>query len=233
MLIIKGLIGGLFQVVMFAVLLLIPAGLLPGGTWVWKRAIYFLIGYGIFVEILIVWLCIVAPAGIEARFKKAPKDAKRPKEDKILSLLLGIFMFAVIIVIPLDVFYLQLLPKPDLIWSIIGVVLIIFGLLFNAGSLYANAFITPALQDQTDQGQKVVDSGVYSILRHPFYSSLFFIFGGGAIWLESWVGLIAMLPVLVVMILRIRVEERNLIKTLPEYPDYMKKVKYRLLPFIW
>lgn len=233
MLIIKGLIGGLFQVVIFAAMLLIPAGLVPGGTWFWKRAIYFLIGYGIFTEILIVWLCIVAPAGMEARFKKAPKDVKRPKEDKILTPLIAIFFVMIFIVIPLDVFYLHLLTKPNLIWSVIGVIFIVFGLLTNAGSIYANAFITKTIQDQTDQGQKVVDTGVYSIVRHPYYTSLFFIFGGVAIWLESWVGLIAILPMLVVMILRIRVEERYLIKTLPEYTDYMKKVKYRLLPFIW
>ena len=233
MLIIKGLIGGLFQVVLFGALLLVPAGLVPGGTWYWERAIYFLAGYGIFVEVLIVWLCIVAPAGMEARFKKAPRDEKRPREDRILMPLIIIFMLAVFIVIPLDVFYLHLLPKPGPIWSIIGVVLIAFGLLFNAGSIYANAYITPSIQDQTGEGQKVADTGVYSIVRHPYYSSLIPIFVGGAIWLESWVGVIALLPMLMVLILRIGVEERTLKETLPGYPEYMEKVKYRLVPFVW
>ncbi len=142
-------------------------------------------------------------------------------------------MFAVFIVIPLDVFYLHLLPKPGPIWSIIGVILIVFGLLSNVGSIYANAFITPTIQDQTDEGQKVADTGVYRIVRHPFYASLIPFFAGVAIWLESWVGVIALLPVLVVMILRIGVEERTLKETLPGYPEYMKKVKYRLVPFVW
>lgn len=233
MLVIRGIIAVLFQVLGFGVLLLVPAGLLPDGTWYWERVIYFLVGYGVLAEILVVWLCIVAPAGLEARFKIKSKDNKQPKEDKILMPLLVISMLAIFVVIPLDVFYLHLLPKPGLVWSIVGVVLIVFGLLFNVGSIYANAFITPTIQDQTDDGQKVADTGVYGIVRHPMYSSLIVLFGGIAIWLESWLGVIALLPVLVVMIFRIRVEERTLKAVLPGYLKYMKKVKYRLLPFVW
>ncbi|MFC1810723.1 methyltransferase family protein [Patescibacteria group bacterium] len=233
MLIIKGIIAVLFQVIGFGILLLVPAGLLPGGTWYWERAIYFLVGYGIFVEILVVWLAIASPAGLEARYKIRAKKKKQPKADKILLPLLSISMLAMFVVIPLDVFYLHLLPKPGSIWSVIGIVLIVFGLLFNLGSIYANAFITPTIQDQTDEGQKVADTGVYSIVRHPMYSSLIVLFGGMAIWLESWLGVIALLPILVVMIFRIRIEEKTLKATLPGYPEYMKKVKYRLLPFVW
>lgn len=233
MLLIKGLIAGFLQVVLYAALLLIPAGLIPGGTWVWERAIYFLIGYGIIIEIMIVWLCMAAPAGIEARFKKSPKDERRPKEDKILTPLLKVFAIVYFIIIPLDVFYLQLLPKPNLIWSIIGALLAVFGLLFNGGSVYSNAFITKTIEDQTQEGQKVADTGVYAIVRHPFYASLIPIFTGAAIWLESWVGVIGFIPFLIILILRIKIEERFLEKTLPGYPEYMNNVKYRLLPFVW
>ncbi|MCK4643349.1 isoprenylcysteine carboxylmethyltransferase family protein [bacterium] len=233
MLIIKGLIGGLFQVVMFGALLLIPAGLVPGGTWVWKKAIYFLIGYGILIEALIVWLCIVAPGGMEARFKKAPKDERRPREDKLLKLLVILFIFAYFMIIPLDVFQFQIFPMPGSIWSIIGIALAVFGILFNGGALYSNAFITSSIQDQTDEGQKVADTGVYVIVRHPYYASLFSLLIGISLWLESWMGVIALLPLLIVLIIRIGVEERTLKKTLPGYAEYTKKVKYRLMPFIW
>ena len=69
----------------------------------------------------------------------------------------------------------------------------------------------------------MVDTGVYGIVRHPML----------AIWLESWIGVIALIPVLVVMIFRIRVEESTLKAVLPGYLKYMKNVKYRLLPFVW
>ncbi|MCK5223547.1 isoprenylcysteine carboxylmethyltransferase family protein [Candidatus Calescamantes bacterium] len=233
MLMIKGLIGGLFQVVMFGALLLIPAGLVPGGTWVWKKAIYFLIGYGILIEALIVWLCIVAPGGMEARFKKSPKDDRMPKEDKILKPLLILFVFAYFIIIPLDVFRFQIFPMPGSVWGIVGIALAVFGILFNGGALYSNAFITSSIQDQTDEGQKVADTGVYAIVRHPYYASLFPLFIGMSLWLESWVGVIALLPLLIVLIIRIGVEERTLKKTLPGYTEYTKKVKYKLMPFIW
>ena len=233
MLMIKGLVGGLFQVLMFAVLLLVPAGLLPGGTWKWERAIYFLAVYWVAVEILVVWLCIAAPAGMEARFKKAPKDERRPKGDRVLLPILLFFLLAFFIVIPMDVFYFHLLPKPKLAWSIIGVALTVFGLISSGASIYANAFITPTIQDQSAEGQTVADTGVYSVVRHPYYASLFPLLAGISMWLESWLGVIALLPVLFILVLRIRVEEETLKKTLPGYLEYMEKVKYRLLPFIW
>jgi protein-S-isoprenylcysteine O-methyltransferase Ste14 len=233
MLIIKGIITIFFQAIFFGIMLLVPAALLTDGSWYWERAIYFLIGYLILVEILVIWLAIKAPAGLEARYKVRAKKEKQPKADKILLPLLSISFLVILFIIPVDVFYLQFLPKPNLIWSITGAVLIFFGLLGNVGSIYSNAFITPTVQDQTDEGQKVADTGVYSIVRHPMYASLILLFGGMALWLESWLGVIALLPMLLVMIIRIGIEEKTLKAALPEYLPYMKKVKYRLLPFIW
>lgn len=233
MLLIKGLIGGLFQVVMFGALLLIPAGLLPGGSWYWERAIWFLIAYGISVEVLVVWLYFKAPQGLAARFKKAPKDERRPKEDKII-LPVGVISFLVFfLTIPLDVFYFHFFPAPGLVWSIAGAVLALAGLLFNAGSLYVNAFVTKTIQDQTDEGQTVVDTGVYAIVRHPMYASFIPLFGGGAIWLQSWAGVIALIPMMGIFVIRIIIEERTLLETLPGYAEYKQKVKYRLIPGVW
>ncbi|MFC1599948.1 methyltransferase family protein [Patescibacteria group bacterium] len=233
MLIIKGIITILFQAIFFGIILLVPAGLLPGGTWYWERAIYFLVGYLILVEILVVWLAIKGPAGLEARYKIKAKKKKQPTVDKILLPLLSISFLVGLVIIPVDVFYIQFLPKPNLIWSIIGAVLIVLGLLGNVGSIYSNAFITPTVQDQTDDGQKVADTGVYSIVRHPMYASLILLFGGMALWLESWLGVIALLPMILIMIIRIGIEEKTLKTVLPGYPEYTKKVKYRLLPFVW
>ena len=120
-----------------------------------------------------------------------------------------------------------------LIGSIMGVVLMVMGLLFIGGSMIANAHITPTIQDQTDKGQKVADTGVYRIVRHPMYISMLLLFSGMALWLESSTAVLLNIPFLIVIIVRILVEEKKLTETLPGYPDYMKKVKYRLLPLIW
>ena len=233
MLLIKGLIGGLFQVLIFGALLLVPAGLVPGGSWYWERAIWFLIAYGISVETLTVWLYFKAPKGLAARFKKAPKDEKRPKEDKIFLPVFIILFLVFFLIIPLDVFYFHFFPAPGLAWSIAGAVLALMGLIFNAGSIYANAFITKTIQDQTDEGQTVADTGVYAIVRHPMYASFIPLFGGGAIWLESWAGVIALVPLMAIFVVRIGIEERTLHETLPGYTEYTQKVKYRLIPGVW
>ena len=233
MLIVKSLIAIFFQSLGYAILLLIPAGLLPGGTWLWHRAIYFCIGYFIFLVPVAIYICIVSPAGMEARFKKAPKDEKRPKADKILVPLLAVTLIAIFLGIPLDRFTLKLLPMPGLITSIVGMGLMVVGLLINGGSLIANAYITPTIQDQTEEGQKVADTGVYRIIRHPMYTSLLLLFPGMALWLESWTAVLLNIPFLIVIIVRILVEENKLKETLPGYPEYMKKVKYRLVPFVW
>jgi protein-S-isoprenylcysteine O-methyltransferase Ste14 len=109
----------------------------------------------------------------------------------------------------------------------------VMGLLGNGGSMIANAYITPTIQDQTDEGQKVADTGLYRVIRHPMYTSMFLLFAGMSLWLESWAALLLNIPFLIVVVVRILVEEKKLKETLPGYPEYMKKVKYRLLPFIW
>ncbi len=77
MLIIKGLIGGLFQLALFSVFLVVPAGLLPGGTWYWQRALIFIGVYGFILEATIVVLAVVAPASLEARLKAPTVSSQR------------------------------------------------------------------------------------------------------------------------------------------------------------
>ena len=67
MLIIKGLIVGSAQLVLLGVFLIVPAGLVPGGTWNWERALIFVAVYGLILEAAIVALAVVAPARLEAR----------------------------------------------------------------------------------------------------------------------------------------------------------------------
>ena len=67
MLILKGLVGGLFQVVLFGGLLVLPAGLMPGGTWYWDRALIFLGVYGVIMVGGIVALGVLAPDSLAAR----------------------------------------------------------------------------------------------------------------------------------------------------------------------
>ncbi len=232
MLITKGLIGGLFQLALFGAFLLVPAGLVHGGTCYWPRALLFLGVYGFILEATIVVLAVVAPASLEARFK-APFSKKQPVADRIVTAFLILSFLAWFASIPIEVFYLKLLPTPQFAVSVCGGVLSLVGFAIVSATIYQNAFAIPIVEDQTERGQVLIDTGPYAYLRHPMYFGVLPFLAGIALWLESYASLIATSVILVILIARIVVEEKVLRKTLPGYTEYMEKVRYRLVPFVW
>ena len=83
------------------------------------------------------------------------------------------------------------------------------------------------------EGQKVVDTGLYGFVRHPMYLAMCVLYLCFPIVVGSWIALIAFLPTPFLLAKRIRNEEAVLEKGLAGYSDYKKKVKYRLIPFVW
>ncbi|MHC4597656.1 MAG: methyltransferase family protein [Planctomycetota bacterium] len=232
MLIVKGLAGGLFQLVLFGAFLLVPAGLLPGGTWCWTRGLLFLGVYGFILEATIVALAIAAPASLEARLK-GPASKKQPAADRVVTAVIFIVGLAWFAFIPVDVFHLKLLPAPPLLASAGGAALTLLGYAVVVTAIYQNAFAAPIVEDQTETGQTVIDTGLYGVVRHPMYLGILPFNAGIALWLESYACLIGIPVLLAVLIARIVVEERTLRKTLPGYSEYAGKVRYRLVPFVW
>ena len=232
MLILRGLIGGLFQVALFGSLLVVPAGLVPGGTWYWPRALLFLGVYGCVLVISIVALAIKAPASLEARLKPLASK-KQPFSDRLLTLALVLWFICWFVSIPIDVFFWKLLPMPGFAASGFGAVLTATGVAIITAAIYENSFATPIVEDQTDAGQVVIDTGPYARVHHPLYLVFLPFVAGISLWLESYTSLIVGFGSLVWVIGRIVVEERMLRHTLPGYSEYIEKVPYRLVPFVW
>ena len=232
MLILRGLIGGLFQVGLFGSLLVVPAGLVPGGTWYWPRALLFLGVYGCVLVISIVALAIKAPASLEARLKPLASK-KQPFTDRLVTLGLGLWVVGWFVSIPIDVFFWKLLPTPGFAASGFGVVLTAAGFAIIMAAIYENSFAAPIVEDQTDVGQVLIDTGPYARVRHPLYLGFLPFVAGISLWLESYTSLIVGFGSLVWIIGRIVVEERMLRHTLPGYSEYVEKVPYRLVPFVW
>lgn len=86
---------------------------------------------------------------------------------------------------------------------------------------------------EVQEGQYVVDTGLYGIVRHPMYAATVWLFLAIPIVLGSWWALLCFLPYVAVIAVRIRNEEQVLEKGLAGYADYKKRVRYRLFPFIW
>ena len=232
MLILRGLIGGLFQVALFGSLLVVPAGLVPGGTWYWPRALLFLGVYGCVLVISIVALAIKAPASLEARLKPLASK-KQPFSDRLVTLGLVLWGVGWFVSIPIDVFFWKLLPTPGFAASGFGAVLTAAGFAIIMAAIYENSFAAPIVEDQTDVGQVLIDTGPYARVRHPLYLGFLPFVAGISLWLESYTSLIVGFGSLVWIIGRIVVEERMLRHTLPGYSEYVEKVPYRLVLFVW
>jgi len=98
-------------------------------------------------------------------------------------------------------------------------------------TLIQNSFASRIVEIQ--DSQKVIDTGVYSVIRHPMYTAALTMFFASPIVLGSYYALIPLVFFLIGIIFRIRNEEEVLCKGLEGYSSYMQRVKYRLIPFIW
>ena len=94
-----------------------------------------------------------------------------------------------------------------------------------------NAWLSRTVEVQ--ENQKVIDTGLYGIIRHPMYTSTVLLFLAMSLVLGSWLSFAIMLLYPVVIVFRIRNEEQVLEAGLAGYREYKQRVRYRLLPFIW
>ena len=94
-----------------------------------------------------------------------------------------------------------------------------------------NAYLSRTIK--VEDGQKVVDTGLYSIVRHPMYAVTIELFLMMPLILGSWYALIVFAVYPAVIVVRLKDEEALLTRELPGYAEYKQKVKYRLIPFIW
>src|SRR5437870_5014789 len=79
----------------------------------------------------------------------------------------------------------------------------------------------------------VVDSGLYAVVRHPFYAADPLILVGMGLWLESYVAVLCAVIPISLMVMRLRFEERFLRRELPGYDEYTLRVPHRLIPWVW
>jgi len=116
------------------------------------------------------------------------------------------------------------------------VVITASAILLISYALYAevmreNAYLSRTVELQEDQ--TVVDTGLYGIVRHPMYAVTLWLFLSIPLVLGSWWSLLCFLPYIAVIVIRIHNEEKVLENGLDGYTEYKKRVKYRILPFVW
>lgn len=115
--------------------------------------------------------------------------------------------------------------------TLIASVLFLAGYALYAEVMRENAYLSRTIK--VEEGQKVVDTGLYAIVRHPMYMATILLFLMIPLVLGSWYALIAFAFYPAIIIVRLTDEEELLCRELPGYTQYKQKVKYRIIPFVW
>lgn len=198
---------------------------LPAGTWSF-------FGGWLFMAVLFVPMFL---AGIVMMFKnpellKKRLNAKEKEDEQSLVIKLsGLMFLAGFIVAGLD-FHFGWLPLPKGV-SIGAAVVFLVAYALYAEVLRENTYLSRTIEVQ--EGQKVIDSGLYGIVRHPMYAVTLLLFLAMPLVLGSLISFVVFLAYPFIIAKRIKNEEAFLEKELDGYAEYKNKVKYRLIPFVW
>ncbi len=150
-------------------------------------------------------------------------------EQKTVILISGIIFLIAFILAGLN-FRFGWFKLPTVVIIIASVIFLIAYIMYSE-VLRENEYLSRTVE--VSENQKVVDSGLYGIVRHPMYTSTIFLFLSMPLVLDSIFSFIVMLVYPIIIIFRIRNEERVLENELIGYEEYKEKVKYKLIPYLW
>jgi protein-S-isoprenylcysteine O-methyltransferase Ste14 len=231
--VLRGFLAPLPVIFAVATLLLAPAGMVSG-VWSWPRAWWFLAAFGTLSLAGSVTLAVARPASFKVRQQGlvAAKEKRQPLIDAVGSVFYLLCIVAWLAFIPIDVFRLRLLPPPSGSIATLGAATTIAGVVLAYVAIAQNQFAAPTIHDQRANGQRVIDTGLYAVVRHPFYAGMLLIYAGLALWLGSYAALICASGFLIMTLARILIEEAYLRQTLPAYAGYARRVRSRLIPYL-
>lgn len=216
----KILATGTLGVVVVGLLIFVPAGTFN----YWQAWVFFA------VVVISGWLSGIYflranPAVLQRRMPAA--ESRKPQ--KILATSLLLLWAAMLVVSALDHRF-GWSDVPTSI-SLIGNVLVAVGIGGIQMVLAQNSHA--AVTIRVEEGQQLVSTGLYGLVRHPMYSSDIFLLAGTPPALGSYWGLLFAVPCLLVFVFRIRDEERLLYEQLDGYREYTQEVRYRMVPLVW
>ena len=203
-----------------AALLFAPAGTFAfPGAW---RLIALL-----FIPMLIIGIAfyIWAPSTLERRMRA---KEERTKQKGVVALS-GLLFLACFILAGLDFRFGWSEISGWVIWTAGSIFVLSYGI--YAEVMRENEWLSRSIE--VAEGQKVISTGLYGMVRHPMYTATIVMFLTMPIILGSWWAFLMMLPYVPVIMSRIKDEENLLLEELEGYQEYTEKVRWRLIPYIW
>jgi protein-S-isoprenylcysteine O-methyltransferase Ste14 len=219
-LLLKTLIRYLLSVAFVGGMLFLPAGTLNfRNGWIFLAALF------IPMMFVVVWLYMKDPALLEKRMK----TSEREKPQK-LYVVLSIVVFTATFILPGFDYRYHWSEVPE--WLVIISALGMFcGYLMFFAVMRQNSYASRVIEIQEEQ--RLIDTGLYGVVRHPMYSAATVMFVFAPLVLGSWFAMIPAAFIPVLLVIRILNEEKVLLEGLKGYGDYKNKVKFRLIPYIW
>jgi protein-S-isoprenylcysteine O-methyltransferase Ste14 len=216
--------GGLiFLLLILALLTFLPAGTIQ----YWEAWVYLLL-FATATAAITFYLMKKDPKLLEKRVKVGATEEKQSSQ-KVIQVTASLSFTSIFIVSSLD--YRNAWSSMPLYAVIIGEMLVVVGFYVIFLVFKENTFTSATIE--VDAEQRVISMGPYSVVRHPMYSGAFLMLIGTPIALGSLWGLVAVLPMFIIISLRMSEEEKFLLRNLPGYKDYCKKVHFRLMPGVF
>ena len=216
----QGITKFFLGIIILGLLIFLPAGSL----YYWQG--WLLMGI-LFVPMFIAGLVMMAKNPELLRKRLNAKEQE--KEQKTVVVLTGVLFILTFVVAGLNWRFQWIVLPEWVIWTAAGIFLACY--LLYAEVLRENTYLSRTVEVQ--EHQKVIDTGLYGIVRHPMYTATTLLFLMMPLVLGSLISFGIILLYIPLIVKRIRNEEAVLEKGLEGYSDYKKRVKYRILPLIW
>jgi len=217
-------IAGMFVILAFVLFL-------AAGTVAWPAGWAFLGLFFCFTVGLSLWLLRYNPGLLIERMTGFGRPDQKVW-DKVLYVVLAVLFLTWLVLMPLDAVRFHWSTMPPWLQAA-GVILLLSSFYLFFLTFRENPFLSPAVRNQADRGQKVVSTGPYRHVRHPMYSAFIVYMLGTTLLLVSWYGLFVGAFLIAPIAFRAVLEERTLRAELPGYDAYIARVKYRLIPRVW
>jgi len=221
------LIGSFIYLAFFPVILFALAG-----DWRWIEGWVFSIIFLLMCFSTLLYLYFYDPALLKERFG-SPIQQGQKSWDKVLLSLFFVDFLVWFAIMPLDAQRYHWSPTFPLWLRALGTVLLTISIIMVFEALRENTFAAPVVKMQKERGQTVVSTGIYGVVRHPMYAGALLLFVSGPLLLGSVWGLIISVVLIVTIAVRSIGEEAMLKQELEGYSDYMKRVKWRMIPFVF
>ena len=198
---------------------------LPAGTFSYTQG-WLLMGI-LFVPMFIAGFVMMAknPELLRKRLNAREEQG----EQKAVILLSGIMFLAAFILAGLNFRFGWIVLPSWVSWAAAGIFILAYAL--YAEVLRENAYLSRTIEVQ--EGQKVIDTGLYGVVRHPMYMTTLLLFLSMPLVLGSLISFFITLLYIPIIAKRIRNEEKVLEDGLEGYTDYKKRIRYKVIPFVW